>query len=46
MEAKFVSGQTSIDGEWDKFVSTLKKLGAEELAEINQAAYDRWVKAN
>ncbi|MGN7297849.1 extracellular solute-binding protein [Ferdinandcohnia sp. SAFN-114] len=45
MEAKFVSGQASIEGEWDNFVKTLNKLGAEEMAKINQAAYDRWAEA-
>lgn len=42
MEAKFVSGEASIDDEWDKYVDTMKSLGAEKIAEINQAAYDRW----
>ncbi|WP_243298874.1 extracellular solute-binding protein [Bacillus litorisediminis] len=45
MEAKFVSGEVEIDAEWDQYVETLKSLGADRLAEINQAAYDRWADA-
>jgi len=41
MEAKFVTGQESLDN-WDKYVEQLKKMGAERIAEIYQAAYDRW----
>ncbi|MBW8348532.1 extracellular solute-binding protein [Bacillus sp. IITD106] len=44
MEAKFVSGKTPFS-EWDKAVSTLNKLGVEELIKINQAAYDRWAES-
>lgn len=45
MEAKFITGAESVDGGWDAYVDTLKKMGAQRVAEINQAAYDRW-KAN
>lgn len=44
MEAKFVSGEASFK-EWDKFVDTLKGLQVDELVKINQAAYDRYMKA-
>ncbi len=44
MEAKFITGAEPMSG-WDNYVATLKKMGAERVAEINQAAYDRW-KAN
>ena len=37
IEAKLVSGETPFS-DWDKIVSTLNKLGAEELVEIHQAA--------
>ncbi|MCU6713137.1 extracellular solute-binding protein [Paenibacillus sp. J5C_2022] len=41
MEAKFVTGQEPLD-KWDDYVSTLKKMGADRIEEIYQAAYDRW----
>ncbi|MCL6457172.1 MAG: extracellular solute-binding protein [Gorillibacterium sp.] len=44
MEAKFVTGAEPI-ANWDKYVDTVKKMGGERIAEINQIAYDRW-KAN
>lgn len=44
MEAKFVSGETSLD-KWDEYVSTLKDLGVGELVDIYQAAYDRWAES-
>ncbi|NIK78055.1 putative aldouronate transport system substrate-binding protein [Paenibacillus castaneae] len=44
MEAKFVTGAEPI-ANWDKYIGTIKKMGGERMAEIYQAAYDRW-KAN
>ena len=41
MEAKFVTGQESL-ANWDKYVDTLKKMGAEKIVEIYQKAYDQW----
>lgn len=41
MEAKFVTGQEPL-AKWDNYVATLKKMGADELLKIYQAAYDRW----
>ncbi|MEK8132372.1 extracellular solute-binding protein [Paenibacillus filicis] len=41
MEAKFITGQESLDG-WDKYVQTLKKMGSDRFQEIYQKAYDRW----
>jgi putative aldouronate transport system substrate-binding protein len=41
MEAKFTTGQESLDG-WDKYVQTLKKMGSDRFQEIYQKAYDRW----
>ncbi|MFD1848624.1 extracellular solute-binding protein [Oceanobacillus bengalensis] len=43
MEAKFITGGESIDEMWDEYVGTLMDLGVEELIEIHQAAYDRWL---
>lgn len=44
MEAKFITGAEPLSG-WDNYVATIKKMGGERVAEIYQAAYDRW-KAN
>ncbi|ASA24211.1 extracellular solute-binding protein [Paenibacillus donghaensis] len=41
MEAKFITGAEPF-GNWDKYLDTVKKMGGERVAEINQAAYDRW----
>lgn len=41
MEAKFITGAEPLSG-WDNYVATVKKMGGERVAEINQAAYDRW----
>ncbi|MEW9107465.1 MAG: ABC transporter substrate-binding protein, partial [Paenibacillus sp.] len=41
MEAKFVTGQESL-ANWDKYVETLKKMGADKIVEIYQKAYDQW----
>ncbi|MCG7408488.1 extracellular solute-binding protein [Paenibacillus sp. ACRRX] len=41
MEAKFVTGQEPL-ANWDKYLETCKKMGGERVAEIYQAAYDRW----
>ena len=43
MEAKFITGQESLDG-YDKYVQTLKKMGSDRFQEIYQDAYDRWKK--
>ncbi|MFD0869253.1 Lipoprotein lplA [Chlamydia abortus] len=41
MEAKFVTGQEPLSN-WDKYSDQLKKMGADRVVEIYQAAYDRW----
>lgn len=41
MEAKFITGAEPLSG-WDNYVATIKKMGGERVAEIYQAAYDRW----
>lgn len=38
-KAKFINGETDF-GEWDKYVSTLRKMGLEELEGIYQQYYD------
>ncbi|MGG6310940.1 extracellular solute-binding protein [Paenibacillus macerans] len=41
MEAKFVTGTEPLTN-WDNYVNTVKKMGGDRMAEIHQAAYDRW----
>ena len=41
MEAKFVTGDEPL-ANWDSYVAQIKKLGGDRVAEIYQAAYDRW----
>lgn len=40
MEAKFITGDTDIDKEWDKYVETLQSIGLEEYVGIYQEAYN------
>lgn len=42
MEAEFISGASDIDSKWDEYVATLEKMGAAEVLEVYQAAYDRF----
>lgn len=43
MRDKFISGNESIDGKWDEYVAELEKMGLEDVMEIYQAAYDRYL---
>ncbi|TNJ53653.1 extracellular solute-binding protein [Paenibacillus hemerocallicola] len=43
MEAKWIV-EGGIEGEWDKYVQDLKKMGLDELLQIKQNGYDRFVK--
>jgi putative aldouronate transport system substrate-binding protein len=43
MEAKWIV-DGGIDGEWDKYVQDLKKMGLDEMIQIKQKAYDRFIK--
>lgn len=45
MEARFLSGAESFDN-WEKYIQTMSSLGVEEIQEIYQAAYDRWLDSN
>ena len=42
MEAKFITGDADIEGEWDTYVSTIDGMGLEDIIAVKQAAYDRW----
>ena len=42
MEAEFITGVSDIDAKWDEYVATLEKMGAAEVLEVYQMAYDRF----
>lgn len=42
MEAKFITGEASIDAEYDAFIARIQSMNVEEMVTIRQAAYDRW----
>ena len=44
MMARFITGDASIDGEWDNYVSMLENMGVEELVKIYQDTYDEFIK--
>lgn len=41
MEAKFITGQEPLSN-YDKYLETANKMGADEMVKIYQAAYDQW----
>ena len=43
MRAEFITGQTDIDEGWDAYKETVNQMGMEELIQIEQAAYDRYL---
>jgi putative aldouronate transport system substrate-binding protein len=43
MQGKFVTGVADIDTDWDKYCQTLEQMGINDLIEVYQASYDRWV---
>ena len=40
----FLTGAKDIDAEWDNYKTQMKKLGADELLQVYQTAWDRVVK--
>ncbi|WP_274362053.1 extracellular solute-binding protein [Paenibacillus thermotolerans] len=43
MRDSFITGQKDIDQEWDKYVETLRSMGIDELQQVQQSAYDRFM---
>lgn len=41
MEAKFIVGDTPIS-QWDEYIKTVQKIGADDLVKIYQTAFERW----
>ena len=44
MQAKWISGDSSIDNDWDAYLAELKKMGIDEMLKIYQDAYDTYMK--
>ena len=42
MQDRFITGATSVEEEWDNYVNTLNRLGADKYLEIKQAQYERY----
>ena len=41
MGAKFITGELDIDENWDEYIAELEKMGAKEVLEVYQTAFDR-----
>ena len=44
-KAKWIIGTEDVDADWEKYKQNLIDMGVQEMLEINQAAYDRYVEA-
>ncbi|MGE7057270.1 ABC transporter substrate-binding protein, partial [Paenibacillus glucanolyticus] len=42
MRVKFVTGKASLDTDWDQYVKTLDKMGAQSYLDIKKAQYERY----
>ncbi len=45
MEGKFITGAADIDAEWEEYCNTLTQMGIEDVIEVYQTSYDRWLEA-
>lgn len=45
MKARFIMGKDNIDGYWDTYVQQIKEMGIDDVLAIEQAKYDRFLKA-
>jgi putative aldouronate transport system substrate-binding protein len=41
--AQFISGELSIDNDWDAYVQTMNDLGLQTLVDINQKTYEKFL---
>ncbi|MEK3888129.1 extracellular solute-binding protein [Bacillus sp. FSL K6-3431] len=46
MRAQFITGELSLDKDWDNYVNTLKKMGSERYLEIKREQYERYKSSN
>lgn len=44
MVARFITGDASIETEWDNYVNTLKQMGMDEMVRLYQENYDDYLK--
>ena len=42
MEARFITGETSIEQEYDGFIQRIQDMNVDRMIDVRQAAYDRW----
>ena len=42
MEGKFITGVVDVESGWENYVSTLDKMGVQDVIDVYQASYDRW----
>ncbi|WP_010270362.1 extracellular solute-binding protein [Paenibacillus senegalensis] len=42
MRVKFITGEADLDRDWDNYVNTLDRMGAEKYLEIRRAQYERY----
>ncbi len=43
---KFCTGEWNFEGDWDNYVSQMKKMGADQFTEIRQAQYARYLESS
>ena len=43
MILKFMVGDLDIQEGWDGFIAQIQEMGAQEIIDITQAAYDRYI---
>ncbi|MBQ8358909.1 MAG: extracellular solute-binding protein [Oscillospiraceae bacterium] len=41
--ANWITGRTDVDAEWDQYIQQLKDIGIDEVVEILQTSYDRYL---
>ena len=42
-QAAWITGESSIDDEWDEYLKELEKMGIEEMRQLYQDVYDRYM---
>lgn len=43
MQAKFITGTVDIETGWDEYLKTLDDMGMDQVLEVYQASYNRWL---
>jgi len=42
MKLRFITGQSSIDNDWDNYIKQMNRLGADKVTQLQQSAYNRY----